>query len=1018
MSRGSSWGRWDLHVHTPASYEWRGTKLSAAASDADRDDLMKQVVAAMNTSGCVAVGVMDYWTFDGVKAIRAYLRKAGALQLIPTLFPGIELRMVSPGSFRLNMHVLLNPRLSDDQLDAFKAQLHIANFDRPLVDANLIEFGRERVTDERLQALSLTRQQVRESDAHALVAALKTIEITPESAKNALKVVGASDAILMIPFDTSDGMSKINFREHYNFPRELLAMEAIFEVGSLDTRDAFVGVRTHGNDGFFDAFQAATGRPKLAVRGSDAHKLADYGKSPHEKYTWIKAAPTFAGLLQACKEPANRSYIGLEPPKLTFVNQNPHLFVNGVQISKLAGAKEAGKWFDGTNLEFNEDLVAIIGRKGSGKSALADVIGYLGDTPNSRYFSFLSDKRFRLPRDNKAASFEGRLTWATGAPPGENRGLADGAIPGAVERVKYLPQRYFEELCNDHVEGKDDLLQKELQKVIFSHLSPGEREDARSLDELIETRSELVRERLARNRAEIARLNGRIVLLSERASDERATQLRHEMDLLIEKLRVLKQHEPQVSPAPKSDDPESAALNAAILAAEEELKVFDAAIAGRRAELEATKHQARRVSLVRQRIASLRETVIETRTQLADVLAGIGLQFESLVKFEIDFSALDALEALHAARESEIGALLAAEGEHSLPVKRVQPEKVLQDLKVKLDEPNRKYRQELDAHSEWETNWLSLLGDESTPETFWAVWWELEQMPSLETELNSLRTRRTSTALEILGDIQRLAEVRAALYKPVQDLVDSDSAIREHLHVEFAVKTSFDSFVAGIFDYVKQSAGSFVGYEESKALISKMLREHDLNTESGLEAFFADVETALTEDVRNVERRKVNLANILRADKKPENLFNFIYQLEYAELTYGLNMAGVPLERLSPGQRGALLLIFYLLVDRERIPIVLDQPEENLDNETVFRLLVNVINKAKHHRQVIMITHNANLAVACDAEQIICCDMDRDDGNHITYRSGAIEQLQMNKVVVDVLEGTKLAFDNRSRKYL
>jgi ABC-type lipoprotein export system ATPase subunit len=74
-------------------------------------------------------------------------------------------------------------------------------------------------------------------------------------------------------------------------------------------------------------------------------------------------------------------------------------------------------------------------------------------------------------------------------------------------------------------------------------------------------------------------------------------------------------------------------------------------------------------------------------------------------------------------------------------------------------------------------------------------------------------------------------------------------------------------------------------------------------------------------------------------------------------------LGSVELERLSPGQRGALLLIFYLLVDRDRIPIILDQPEENLDNETVYNLLVGVITRAKQHRQVVMVTHNANLAV-------------------------------------------------------
>ncbi|MFM0126732.1 ABC transporter [Paraburkholderia sediminicola] len=985
-------------------------------NETERDALMKDVVTAMNDSGCVAVGVMDYWTFDGVKAIRAYLRKPDALQLTPTLFPGIELRMVSPGSFRLNMHVLLNPRLTDDQLDAFKAQLRIANFDRPLVDANLVEFGKTRISNERLAELSLSRERVQGSDVDALIAASKTIEVTPESVKEALKAFG-TDAILMIPFDTNDGMSKIHFREHYNFPRELLAMEAIFEVSTLKTRDAFVGIRTQENETFFDAFQSALGQAKLAVRGSDAHRLADYGKSPNDKYTWIKAEPSFSGLLQACKEPANRSYIGLEPPKLEFVRRNPHLFVSGVDIRKIAGSKEADLWFDGTNLEFNEDLVAIIGRKGSGKSALADVIGFLGDTPNGRYFSFLSPTRFRLPRDNKAASFEGRLNWAQGAGTGEFRSLSSGTSTAAVERVKYLPQRYFEELCNDHVEGKDDLLQKELQKVIFSHLSPVDKENGKSLDELIEIRSSVLQDRLRRNRKEIEKLNGRIAMLSTRAGHDRATHLRSELDLLLEKIRVLKEHQPKVQLPPTSDDPGIAQLNEAISKAEGELRAVDNVIAEKRKEQDAARLKLRRISEVRARVSALRETIEDARRQMHDALSEIGVDFDQLIQFNVDLAGLDTVEAGVKTTLTDAGRALSPDGEDSLIVSRLRPDKTLSELKARLDEPNRRYQQELSSHEEWKQNWLELLGDADTPGTFWSVWWELEALPSLDGELTALRTARTTTAKEILSDIQQMAAVRATLYRPVQELVDSDSDIRTHLHVEFSVNLSFDSFATGIFDFVKQSAGSFVGYEESKALVSRMLSANDLGTEAGLENFFAEVETALSTDVRNADKRPVNLDNVLRSDKKSEQLFDFIYQLEYAQLTYGLRMGGVSLERLSPGQRGALLLIFYLLVDRDRIPIVLDQPEENLDNETVFRLLVNVINKAKQHRQVIMITHNANLAVACDAEQIVCCEMNRDDGNRITYRSGAIEEHPMNKIVVDVLEGTKRAFDNRSRKY-
>ena len=146
-------------------------------------------------------------------------------------------------------------------------------------------------------------------------------------------------------------------------------------------------------------------------------------------------------------------------------------------------------------------------------------------------------------------------------------------------------------------------------------------------------------------------------------------------------------------------------------------------------------------------------------------------------------------------------------------------------------------------------------------------------------------------------------------------------------------------------------------------------------------------------------------------------VYDLIFGLNFLEPRYSLLFQDTQIEQLSPGQRGALLLIFYLLVDKGKRPIILDQPEENLDNETVFRLLVPVLTEAKKNRQVIMVTHNPNLAVVCDAEQIIHASFDRASESTIKYDSGAIESAQLNSAVVTVLEGTKPAFENRSGKY-
>jgi predicted ATPase len=73
--------------------------------------------------------------------------------------------------------------------------------------------------------------------------------------------------------------------------------------------------------------------------------------------------------------------------------------------------------------------------------------------------------------------------------------------------------------------------------------------------------------------------------------------------------------------------------------------------------------------------------------------------------------------------------------------------------------------------------------------------------------------------------------------------------------------------------------------------------------------------------------------------------------------------------------------------------------------------------EAKRRRQVFIVTHNPNLAVVCDAEQVVCADLDKKNNWTMKYLSRAIENPQINKAIVDILEGTMPAFHNRQTKY-
>ena len=161
----------------------------------------------------------------------------------------------------------------------------------------------------------------------------------------------------------------------------------------------------------------------------------------------------------------------------------------------------------------------------------------------------------------------------------------------------------------------------------------------------------------------------------------------------------------------------------------------------------------------------------------------------------------------------------------------------------------------------------------------------------------------------------------------------------------------------------------------------------------------------------------MEIASQLRKHVELQQLYNYLWDFDYLEPEYSLKLDGKDLNLLSPGERGTLLLVFYLLVDNSSEPIIVDQPEENLDSKTVYRLLIPVIKEVKKRRQIIMVTHSPNIAVVCDAEQVIHASINRGNKNEVIYTMGSIESPQINKNLVDVLEGTRPAFDNRDSKY-
>jgi ABC-type lipoprotein export system ATPase subunit len=145
-----------------------------------------------------------------------------------------------------------------------------------------------------------------------------------------------------------------------------------------------------------------------------------------------------------------------------------------------------------------------------------------------------------------------------------------------------------------------------------------------------------------------------------------------------------------------------------------------------------------------------------------------------------------------------------------------------------------------------------------------------------------------------------------------------------------------------------------------------------------------------------------------------EKLFTQNHPRLSTKIKYKLGGVTKEIDQLSIGQKGTILLKLFLSTGNN-CPIIIDQPEDHLDNTFIYHDLVQTIRNAKQRRQIIVATHNANLVVNGDAEQVIVANYEEEQ---ITYlASGSLENPIIKEKVISILEGGIEAFRKREQKY-
>jgi predicted ATPase len=1021
--RGSEWRRWDLQVHTPFS------ELSGDFGN-DFDAYATQLFQAAHDRQIAAIGVTDYFSIEGYKHFRALIEDDEKLEATlgralahyaraVLLLPNIEFRTreivrdPEGKDARVNFHVIFAEDLAvSDIEDHFLREIKFTAESTPgsqdeaysLTLANLKTLGR------RLKA-----EHPPFSSSSDLFIGMMNAVVSHESITETLERQPSrfkDKYLLIVPAD--EDLSEISWDGQGHLVRKVILQKAHMLFSSnAGTRAFGLGERHESKEAFKAEFKSL----KPCVHGSDAHRFDELFEPKADRRLWIRANPTFNGLRQLLYEPDDRVFIGPEPPALQRIAQNSTKYLSDVDFSRTPDATAEEKWFGGA-VPFNAGLIAIIGNKGSGKSALADVLGLLGDSHSQRYFSFLTPDRFLRPRLSLGRMFEGVATWRSGEIVTR---LLDAEVDDAMpERVKYIPQNYLETICTELRENSATEFDREVEEVIFSHVEPAERLGKLTLQELIDYRTSEREDSINILRSQLSATNRVVVDLEARLTEPFKKALESEMD---QRRAELKAHDaarptPVTEPAEADEDDKTAAARKELASAVHEIERLDTELDATRSGLDDATRRAAAAARFGERIENLEAHVKRFYEESAGDASVLGISPTEVVSFTTNRASLEASQTA-ALRESEAArAQLDPAQAASLASQRASASVRAENVRARLDEPNRRYQEYLHQLATWERRRAEIVGDSQTPNSLRGVEGRLAALQEVPGRLEMERAARIDLLRQIFAAKEQLLTDYRELHAPVQDFITTHPVAHEVNALEFTASMYVADLIDGLLVRIHQGRrGSFQGERDGRNRLRALVAEADFDTGDGVITFVTKLEHALKHDLRSSSGNEVRISDQLRQGQSVEDTYDFIYGLSYLRPRFELLWRGKPLDQLSPGERGTLLLVFYLLIDRRDMPLIIDQPEENLDNETIALLLVPAVKYAKSRRQIMLVTHNPNLAVVCDADQVIHSRIDKADGNRITYTAGALEDPEITQRVVDVLEGTKPAFDLRDARY-
>lgn len=977
--KGSEWRKWDLHIHTPKSIVQHYGGDSKTAWDA----FVKKLASLPPEIKAIAVN--DYLFCDGYEYL---LTRKVEIPNIELIIPNIEFRLntfsgTANNSKRHNFHVLFDPSvpvqdIRDQLLNCLSTGYKIQDctqWQQTPTTRSLEELGRQ------IKAAAPAVNTVHSKTD--LEVGFDNITYKREDIEKLLE-----KNCFKGRFVTAIGYSEWDQSrwDQSAAEKRTLINSAHFSLTSLDDP---AKVEENRKD------LAANKLNSLVLHSSDAHELDRVGQT----MLWVKADPTFAGLKQVLNEPEVRVFIGATPPNF----KPEHKVISRVSIPSSNG------WVaDNFSLELNRDLVTIIGGRGSGKSALAEAIAYGAGSEDESEDAFLK-KAAKHKSSIKGTTIS--IDWADGA----NTSFKVGELLEDKGLVRYLPQGVVEELCSHK---NSDKLQKQIENVIFQALDETERLGASDFDELrtrILSGFQYEKEQVVKK---IRDINGKlsnlsIVLAGLPEKQKTLDEKKQELDKLNKSL-------PELPAEDKKGQEELAALA-------ELKKKFETKIVELQSRLN-------KIAEIETKVKVFKTQIKEYQEETDELLSALGITDTSAFSVTVNDAAVKTildekknevagqLKTLKEGTKAEVVALLAIPAK-SMPFDNLQF--LNQGIEDKQKETRAfettklKYQQQKNMALSLESSIKALdkeitkISTESTPE---------------KDKLEKARITAYCSYFTLLGEEKVQMEV---LYNPLQKSLLAGTDTDQKLVFEAQINYRLDNHSKNGLDIIDRTRkGNFRELGNLKTALIAFWDECVRNNfdNAVLEAELNKIVAGFT----RCEGESILIEDQLRDNYGIEDFYNWLFDPTSFEIVSSLQFDDTYLYLLSPGQKGIILLMLFLEIDKgDYRPLIIDQPEENLDNLSVYKDLINYFRERKQYRQIIMVTHNPNLVVNTDAEQVIVANYNGKRIPRLEYSSGSLEDQSKEipntalgkledgiiEQVCNILEGGERAFEKRKRKY-